>query len=116
MRISITPMPFCHRLKHGGLPPDFISTRSRAPLRAVGAKLIVVDPRYTATAQAADLFLQIEPGTDLALLNGLLNGLITRGKIDDQFVAEHTEGLEEVIRIVASYFFAKDLQAHRSFH
>ncbi len=37
-----------------------------------GAKLIVVDPRRTATAAKADLFLQIAPGTDLALLNGLL--------------------------------------------
>ncbi len=38
-----------------------------------GAKLIVVDPRRTATAEKADLFLQIKPGTDLALLNGLLH-------------------------------------------
>ena len=38
-----------------------------------GAKLIVVDPRRTATAAKADLFLQIRPGTDLALLNGLLH-------------------------------------------
>ena len=41
-------------------------------LRA-GAKLIVVDPRRTATAGRADLFLQIRPGTDLALLNGILH-------------------------------------------
>ena len=38
-----------------------------------GAKLIVVDPRRSATADKADLFLQIRPGTDLALLNGLLH-------------------------------------------
>ena len=75
--------------------------------KAAGAKLIVVDPRYTATAESADLFLQIEPGTDLALLNGLLAGLISRGKIDDQFVADYTEGLEEVIRVVASYSLSK---------
>ena len=41
-----------------------------------GAKLIVVDPRRTATADKADLFLQIKPGTDLALLNGLLHLLV----------------------------------------
>lgn len=72
-----------------------------------GAKLIVVDPRRTETAESADLFLQIMPGTDLALLNGLLAGLIARGKIDDQFVAEFTEGLEETIRVVASYSLSK---------
>ncbi|MEM7672872.1 MAG: nitrate reductase [Verrucomicrobiota bacterium] len=75
--------------------------------KAVGAKLIVVDPRYTKTAESADLFLQINPGADLALLNGLLAGLIARGKIDDQFVADYTEGLEECIRVVASYSVQK---------
>ena len=41
-----------------------------------GAKLIVVDPRRTATADKADLFLPIRPGTDLALLNGMLHLLV----------------------------------------
>ena len=57
-----------------------------------GAKLIVVDPRRTATADKADLFLQVAPGTDLALLNGLLRLLVEAGGLDDAFVAEHTEG------------------------
>ena len=43
-----------------------------------GAKLIVVDPRRTTTAEKADLFLQIKPGTDLALLNGLLHLLVAK--------------------------------------
>src|SRR5690606_28151171 len=47
-----------------------------------GAKLIVVDPRRTATADKAQLFLQIKPGTDLALLNGLLHLLHRHGKTD----------------------------------
>ncbi|TDH49636.1 reductase [Mycobacterium eburneum] len=59
-----------------------------------GAKLIVVDPRRTATAEKADLFLQIAPGTDLALLNGLLHLLIQNGHTDDEFIAEFTEGWE----------------------
>ena len=54
-----------------------------------GAKLIVVDPRRTATAERADLFLQIKPGTDLALLNGLLHLLVENGDIDAEFVAGH---------------------------
>ncbi|GAB0104847.1 hypothetical protein JMUB6875_38230 [Nocardia sp. JMUB6875] len=57
-----------------------------------GAKLIVVDPRRTDTATRADLFLQIKPGTDLALLNGLLHLLVENGDIDAEFIAEHTEG------------------------
>ena len=59
-----------------------------------GAKLIVVDPRRTATAEKADLFLQIAPGTDLALLNGLLHLIVENGHTDDEFIAEFTEGWE----------------------
>ncbi len=59
-------------------------------LRA-GAKLIVVDPRRTATAEKADLYLQLRPGTDLALLNGLLHLLVESGDIDADFIAAHTE-------------------------
>ncbi|MGO9380652.1 MAG: molybdopterin-dependent oxidoreductase [Mycobacterium sp.] len=59
-----------------------------------GAKLIVVDPRRTATADKADLFLQISPGTDLALLNGLLQLIVEGGHTDDEFISEFTEGWE----------------------
>jgi sulfite reductase (NADPH) flavoprotein alpha-component len=59
-----------------------------------GAKLIVVDPRRTATADKADLFLQIAPGTDLALLNGLLHLIIENGQTDPHFISEFTEGWE----------------------
>jgi len=55
-----------------------------------GAKLIVVDPRRTATADKADLFLQIRPGTDLALLNGLLYLLVENGHVDEEFITEFT--------------------------
>ncbi|MGV0653931.1 molybdopterin-dependent oxidoreductase [Mycolicibacterium thermoresistibile] len=71
-------------------------------LRA-GAKLIVVDPRRTATAANADLFLQIRPGTDLALLNGLLHLLVAAGDIDTDFIAEHTEGWEAMPDFLADY-------------
>jgi sulfite reductase (NADPH) flavoprotein alpha-component len=59
-----------------------------------GAKLIVVDPRRTATAEKADLFLQITPGTDIALLNGLLHVIVENGHTDPKFIAEFTEGWE----------------------
>ncbi|MGW1024524.1 molybdopterin-dependent oxidoreductase [Streptomyces sp. NPDC002577] len=68
-----------------------------------GAKLIVVDPRRTATAEKADLFLQIKPGTDLALLNGLLHLLYENGHTDEAFIAEHTEGWEAMPEFLADY-------------
>lgn len=68
-----------------------------------GAKLIVVDPRRTATAAKADLFLQIAPGTDLALLNGLLRLLHDNGHTDPEFIAAHTEGWEALPDFLADY-------------
>ncbi len=68
-----------------------------------GAKLIVVDPRRTTTAEKADLFLQIKPGTDLALLNGLLHLLVENGDIDAEFIAEHTEGWDAMPAFLADY-------------
>jgi sulfite reductase (NADPH) flavoprotein alpha-component len=68
-----------------------------------GAKLIVVDPRRNATADKADLFLQIRPGTDLALLNGLLHLLWKNGHCDEAFIAELTEGWEALPEFLESY-------------
>jgi sulfite reductase (NADPH) flavoprotein alpha-component len=68
-----------------------------------GAKLIVVDPRRTATADRADLYLPIAPGTDLALLNGILHLLVEEGAIDEAFVAAHTEGWEAMPEFLAEY-------------
>src|SRR5690349_19445158 len=68
-----------------------------------GAKLIVVDPRRTATADKADLFLQVTPGTDIALLNGLLRLVVEAGGLDQEFVAEHTEGWEQLEAMLEDY-------------
>ncbi|MCK8672135.1 bifunctional nitrate reductase/sulfite reductase flavoprotein subunit alpha [Rhodococcus sp. HM1] len=68
-----------------------------------GAKLIVVDPRRSATAEKADLFLQIKPGTDLALLNGLLHLIVENGHVDEQFVAEFTDGWDAMPDFLADY-------------
>ncbi|MFE7804410.1 molybdopterin-dependent oxidoreductase [Streptomyces sp. NPDC057430] len=72
-----------------------------------GARLIVVDPRRTATADKADLFLQITPGTDLALLNGLLHLLHENGHTDADFIAERTEGWDAMPGFLADYPPAK---------
>ncbi|MFE4695997.1 molybdopterin-dependent oxidoreductase [Streptomyces sp. NPDC056738] len=68
-----------------------------------GAKLIVVDPRRTATADKAHLFLPVRPGTDLALLNGLLHLLYENGHTDPAFIAAHTEGWEAMPEFLADY-------------
>ncbi|MFI1147642.1 molybdopterin-dependent oxidoreductase [Streptomyces sp. NPDC020817] len=76
-------------------------------VKSAGAKLIVVDPRRNATADKADLFLQIRPGTDLALLNGLLHLLVEGGRTDPAFIAEHTEGWEDMPAFLRDYPPAK---------
>ncbi|OBH86487.1 reductase [Mycobacterium scrofulaceum] len=68
-----------------------------------GARLIVVDPRRTATADKADLFLQIAPGSDLALLNGLLHLIVENGHTDPEFIAEFTEGWEVMPSFLEQY-------------
>jgi sulfite reductase (NADPH) flavoprotein alpha-component len=61
-----------------------------------GAKLIVVDPRRTATAARADLHLAVRPGTDMALLNGLLRLIIDAGDIDREFIDSWTDGWDDM--------------------
>ena len=68
-----------------------------------GAKLIVVDPRRTGTADKADLFLQIRPGTDLALTNGLLHLLHANGRTDAAFIDAYTEGWDAMPAFLADY-------------
>ena len=68
-----------------------------------GARLIVVDPRRSATADKADLFLQIRPGTDLALLNGLLHLLHANGHTAPAFIDQYTDGWEAMPAFLAEY-------------
>lgn len=68
-----------------------------------GAKLIVVDPRRSATADKANLFMPIKPGTDLALLNGLLHLLVKNGHTDPDFIASFTEGWEAMPEFLEDY-------------
>ncbi|MBI4984655.1 MAG: molybdopterin-dependent oxidoreductase, partial [Rhodocyclales bacterium] len=58
-------------------------------------KLIVVDPRLTDTAAAADLHLATEPGTDAILFGAMLHVLIWEGLVDGRFVGAHTEGFDK---------------------
>jgi assimilatory nitrate reductase catalytic subunit len=62
-----------------------------------GTKLVVIDPRRTVTADAADLHLGLRPGSDIALFNGLLADLYRRGAFDSRYVFKHTAGLAEAM-------------------
>ncbi|MFI6127985.1 molybdopterin oxidoreductase family protein [Micromonospora sp. NPDC051141] len=75
--------------------------RHVADQRARGGRLIVIDPRATATARQADLHLQPLPGTDLAVANALLHIALTEGLVDRAYVASRTTGFDEVRRTVA---------------
>jgi len=68
-----------------------------------GAKLIVVDPRRNTTADKANLFMQIRPGTDLALLNGLLHLLVKNSYTDAEFIARFTESWESMPVFLEDY-------------
>ncbi len=68
-----------------------------------GLRLIVVDPRRTETADAADLFLQILPGTDVALFNGMLHLMLWEGLTDVSHIAAHTQGFEALRDRVRDY-------------
>jgi len=71
--------------------------RMAANKRERGARLVVIDPRRTATAEDADLFLPIVPGSDTALFCGLLAHLAETGALDDAFIEDHTTGFAEAI-------------------
>ena len=62
-----------------------------------GTKIIVIDPRQTATSEIADLHLALQPGSDVALFNGLLMHLAEAGAIDRRYVWQHTSGLHAAI-------------------
>ncbi|HZV92374.1 MAG TPA: molybdopterin-dependent oxidoreductase, partial [Caldimonas sp.] len=71
--------------------------RMAANQRERGARLVVIDPRRTATAEDVDLFLPIAPGSDTALFCGLLTHLAETGTLDDAFIGDHTTGFAEAI-------------------
>jgi len=71
--------------------------RMVANKRERGARLIVIDPRRTVTAEAADLFLPIAPGADTALFCGLLVHLAEVGALDDAYIGNHTMGFADAV-------------------
>jgi len=74
-------------------------------IRAVekGASLIVVDPRRIQLARFATLHLRQRSGTDVAWINGMMHVILKEGLADEAFIAERTEGFEELKEVIEEY-------------
>jgi assimilatory nitrate reductase catalytic subunit len=83
-------LAWCHPV----LYQRVVQAKSRNPQ----LRVVVIDPRRTATCDAADLFLQLRPGTDVLLFNGLLNHLRREDALDWEFLDAHTEGFGAAMR------------------
>ena len=68
-----------------------------------GAKLIVGDPRKTWMAKRADVWLNLRPGSNIAMINGLINVILQNGWENREFIAKRTEGFEELAAKVEEY-------------
>ena len=80
-----------------------IALEVKAAVRQKGARLIVADPRRIELADYADLWLGHKPGTDVALINGMLQTIISRGWYNKAFVEERTEGFADLAESVKEY-------------
>jgi formate dehydrogenase major subunit len=72
-------------------------------VRRHGAKLIVIDPRRIGLVDYADIWLRPNPGTNVAVLNGLMNVIIDEGLWAKEYVETRTEGFEAMKEAVANY-------------
>ncbi|MEW6009100.1 MAG: formate dehydrogenase subunit alpha [Candidatus Omnitrophota bacterium] len=68
-----------------------------------GAKLIVCDPRRILTAESAYIYIQQYPGSDIALINAMINFIVNEGLHDKQFIKQRTEGFDELWQVVKDY-------------
>jgi len=80
-----------------------IGNKMKRAVTVNGAKLIVADPRRTELADYAHLWLRLKPGTDNALVNGLLYLIISNGWHDKAYIDERCEGFDELWQVVQAY-------------
>jgi assimilatory nitrate reductase catalytic subunit len=86
-------MAWCHPILH---------QRLLAARQARGTKIVVIDPRRTATADECDLHLAVDPGTDVKLFNGLLAHLARAGAVDSGYVAAATTGFADALAMATA--------------
>ena len=84
-------------------PIVFRRIRKRKLAEPDAVSVIVADPRWTETADLADLHLPLAPGSDIALVNGMLHVLWREGGLDQTFVGAHTTGWEDLRRVISRY-------------
>ena len=77
-----------------------IKAREENPTR----KIVVIDPRKTASAKDADLYLAIKPGSDAYFYNGLLMYLAEQGHLNNDYIAKHCQGFEQTLQTAQSQF------------
>ncbi|OGP90605.1 MAG: formate dehydrogenase [Deltaproteobacteria bacterium RBG_16_48_10] len=80
-----------------------IALEVKAGVRQKKAKLIVADPRRIELVDFAHLWLQQKPGTDVALINGMLNAIVSHGWLNKAFVEERTEGFDALAESIRDY-------------
>jgi formate dehydrogenase major subunit len=80
-----------------------IGAKIKRAVRQRGAKLIVADPREIDLVKYATIWLRQRPGTDVALLNGMMNVIIAEGLYDKEYVENRTEGFEAMKKVVEKF-------------
>ena len=80
-----------------------IGSKIKRNVRQRGGKLIVADPREIDLVKYATIWLRQKPGTDVALLNGMMNVIISEGLYDKEYVENRTEGFEAMKKVVEKY-------------
>jgi len=96
-------LAWCHPI----LYQRIVAAKSERP----HMKIVVIDPRETATCDLADLHLPLAPGSDIPLFQGLLNYLNRNGKADSSFIEHYTENVGDALRNSESYTIASVSQA-----
>ena len=81
-------LAWCHPVLHQRL----LAARARR-----GTRIVVIDPRRTDSCDAADLHLALQPGSDVALFNGLVAALAERGALDRNWIGAHTTGFDDAL-------------------
>lgn len=80
-----------------------IGYKIKQNVRKNGAKLIVADPRRIDLAEIADIYMRFKPGTDVALINAMMNVIISEDLLNEEFIRNRTEGYEQMAEVVKNY-------------
>lgn len=101
---AVVPKTKCFLLI--GMNPAQCAPRLWKPLRdnkKLGGRLIVIDPRRTESAEMADIWLQLRPGTDTALLMSMINVIIEEKLYDKEFIEQWCHGFDELVKRAQEY-------------